>query len=105
MRKDGTRFWANVVITALRGPDGTPRGYGKVTRDITERRGARARPARAHADAVEASRLKSQFVANMSHEIRTPLNGVIGMTGLLLARTSTRAARVRRGDPRVRARP
>jgi two-component system, sensor histidine kinase and response regulator len=35
------------------------------------------------AEAVEASRLKSEFVANMSHEIRTPLNGVIGMTDLL----------------------
>ena len=35
---------------------------------------------RAHARAVEASRLKSEFLANMSHEIRTPLNGVIGMT-------------------------
>ena len=35
------------------------------------------------AKAVEASRLKSEFVANMSHEIRTPLNGVIGMTNLL----------------------
>jgi len=35
------------------------------------------------AEAVEASRLKSEFVANMSHEIRTPLNGVIGMTNLL----------------------
>jgi two-component system, sensor histidine kinase and response regulator len=35
------------------------------------------------AEAMEASRLKSEFVANMSHEIRTPLNGVIGMTNLL----------------------
>ena len=39
--------------------------------------------ARAHAEALEASRLKSEFVANMSHEIRTPINGVIGMTELL----------------------
>jgi signal transduction histidine kinase len=38
VRKDGTRFWANVVITALRDPDGTLRGFGKVTRDVTERR-------------------------------------------------------------------
>jgi rsbT co-antagonist protein RsbR len=38
VRKDGTRFWANVVITALRGPDGALRGFGKVTRDLTERR-------------------------------------------------------------------
>jgi PAS domain S-box-containing protein len=38
MRKDGTRFWANVVITALHSPDGTLKGYAKVTRDLTERR-------------------------------------------------------------------
>lgn len=39
-RKDGTRFWANVVITALRDKDGTLRGFGKVTRDLTERKQA-----------------------------------------------------------------
>jgi PAS domain S-box-containing protein len=38
IRKDGSRFWANVVITALRGPDGELTGFGKVTRDLTERR-------------------------------------------------------------------
>jgi PAS domain S-box-containing protein len=38
LRKDGTRFWANVVITALRAEDGTLLGFAKVTRDLTERR-------------------------------------------------------------------
>ncbi len=38
VRKDGTRFWANVVITALRDADGKLQGFGKVTRDLTERR-------------------------------------------------------------------
>ena len=38
VRKDGTTFWASVVITALRGPDGELQGYSKVTRDLTERR-------------------------------------------------------------------
>jgi PAS domain S-box-containing protein len=38
VRKDGTRFWANVVITALRWRDGGLRGFAKVTRDLTERR-------------------------------------------------------------------
>jgi len=38
LRKDGSRLWANVIITALRKPDGTLIGFGKVTRDLTERR-------------------------------------------------------------------
>ena len=38
MRKDGSTFWASVVITALRGPDGRLEGYAKVTRDLTEKR-------------------------------------------------------------------
>jgi PAS domain S-box-containing protein len=38
LRKDGTRFWASVVITALRDDSGTLTGYGKVTRDLSERR-------------------------------------------------------------------
>ncbi len=38
MRKDGKQFWASVVITALREKNGTLRGYGKVTRDLTERK-------------------------------------------------------------------
>ena len=38
MRKSGERFWASVVVTALREKDGTLRGYGKVTRDLTERK-------------------------------------------------------------------
>lgn len=40
LRKDGSRFWANVVITALRDEAGVLRGFGKVTRDLTERRKA-----------------------------------------------------------------
>jgi PAS domain S-box-containing protein len=38
LRKDGTRFWANVIITAIRGPDGSLRGFAKVTRDLSERK-------------------------------------------------------------------
>src|SRR5206468_11135630 len=40
VRKDGTLFWANVVITALRTPDGELVGFAKITRDLTERRDA-----------------------------------------------------------------
>lgn len=40
--------------------------------------------AKAQKEALEASRIKSEFIANMSHEIRTPMNGIIGFTSLLL---------------------
>jgi rsbT co-antagonist protein RsbR len=40
LRKDGTRFWANVVVTALRDEKGQLQGFGKLTRDLTERRQA-----------------------------------------------------------------
>lgn len=43
VRKDGTSFWANVVITALRGTDGSLRGFGKLTRDLSERKQAEDR--------------------------------------------------------------
>lgn len=38
LRKDGSRFWANVIITAMRSADGTLEGFSKITRDLTERR-------------------------------------------------------------------
>jgi PAS domain S-box-containing protein len=65
VRKDGTRFWANVVITALRDADGRLRGFAKVTRDLTERR----RMERLEADAQQ----MGEFVAMLAHELRNPL--------------------------------
>jgi PAS domain S-box-containing protein len=86
VRKDGTHFWANVVITALYKPDGSLAGFGKVTRDLTERRAAQERAieaARKAAASDEANLTKSQFLAAMSHELRTPLNAIGGYTDLL----------------------
>jgi PAS domain S-box-containing protein len=40
LRKDGSRFWAGVVINAIHGPDGAHIGFAKITRDLTERRAA-----------------------------------------------------------------
>ena len=84
VRKDGTLFWADVVITALFDDKGELRGFGKVTRDITERMRTEAAMREAQVAAEAASRAKSDFLANMSHEIRTPMNAIVGMTQLAL---------------------
>lgn len=86
VRKDGTVFWANVLITAVRDTDGTLIGFVKVTRDLTERRAAQQRAiadARRLAESEAANTAKSQFLTAMSHELRTPLNAIGGYTDLL----------------------
>ncbi|MFL5608010.1 MAG: PAS domain-containing sensor histidine kinase [Gemmatimonadaceae bacterium] len=88
LRKDGSQFWANVVITALRDRDGKLVGFAKVTRDLTERKLAADRElenARRIAISEEANRAKGTFLAAMSHELRTPLNAIAGYADLLLA--------------------
>ena len=86
VRKDGTRFWANVIITALFGEGGNLIGFAKVTRDLTERRLAQQREvddARRLAEAEASNRAKTGFLAAMSHELRTPLNAIAGYAQLM----------------------
>jgi len=78
-RKDGSKFWANVVITPSY-REGKLVGFTKITRDLTERHAAEARLV---AEYEEASKLKSQFLANMSHEIRSPMHGMLSAITLL----------------------
>ncbi|WP_298334434.1 ATP-binding protein [uncultured Erythrobacter sp.] len=82
-RKDGTRFWANVVITALRAENGELQGFAKVTRDMSERRRSEEDLRLAREEAVAANLAKSEFLSRTSHELRTPLNAILGFGQLL----------------------
>ncbi|KAH6973244.1 putative histidine kinase TCS1p [Ilyonectria destructans] len=79
-RKDGSRFWANVVITAIY-KNGMHVGFGKVTRNLTERKEAEMQLIAAY---EESTKLKNDFLANISHEIRTPMHGMLSACSLLL---------------------
>jgi PAS domain S-box-containing protein len=72
VRKDGSTFEAEVVITALRDEAGNIRGFSKVTRDITDQIRSREFEAEKIA-AQKASKAKDDFLAALSHELRTPL--------------------------------
>ncbi|HSK92472.1 MAG TPA: PAS domain-containing sensor histidine kinase [Candidatus Angelobacter sp.] len=80
MRRDGTRFWADVVITALREtPDAPPYAFVKITRDLTERRAAEEQQRelvaeqRARVAAEEALAARDRFLGIASHELKTPV--------------------------------
>ena len=65
VRKDGTLFWANVVITAVRDASGALIGFAKVTRDMTDRKRLE--------ELERSSRRMNEFLAMLAHELRNPL--------------------------------
>jgi PAS domain S-box-containing protein len=110
VRKNGERFWANVVLTPIRDLHGKLLGFAKVTRDLTARKAAEEiarklieeQAARFAAEAAEAklresearfrnaaeraesaSRVKDEFLSTASHELRTPLNAIVGWSTIL----------------------
>ncbi|HKZ72682.1 MAG TPA: PAS domain S-box protein [Steroidobacteraceae bacterium] len=75
VRKDGSVFWANTVMTALHDTEGRPRGFAVVTRDLTQQR---------HTEALEdAARRMHEFVAMLAHELRNPLAPIRNAVNLM----------------------
>jgi PAS domain S-box-containing protein len=110
IRKDGSRFWANVVISAIRDPNGTLLGFSKVTRDLTSRRDAEEQARKlaaeeaAHAEAARrnedlerlnvelesalalaerSTRVRDDVLAVVAHDLRNPVHTVLGAAGVV----------------------
>jgi PAS domain S-box-containing protein len=75
IRKDGSQFWGNVVLTSLYGADGGLRGFAKITRDLTERRKVE--------EMQVSDRQRKVFLATLAHELRNPLAPILVGVDLL----------------------
>src|SRR5438876_879008 len=85
VRKDGTLFWANVIITALYDADHKLRGFAKVTRDLTDRK---------RVESLEQSeRQMNEFLAMLGHELRNPLSPIRNALDLMRMQPSDESTR------------
>jgi PAS domain S-box-containing protein len=83
VRKDGTTFWANVVITALRNEHGVLVGFAKVTRDLTERRAAEQELRATAEELALANAELAHFASIAAHDLVEPLHTMHGIADLL----------------------
>lgn len=90
LRKDGSRFWAHIVMTPLLDDAGALQGYVRVMRDMTEQRGveadlmrAKEEADRAREEAERANLAKSKFLAAASHDLRQPVQALFFFTSAL----------------------
>ncbi len=88
VRKDGTKFWANVVIDAIRAPDGSIMGFAKITRDITERRDAERALQDTREALFQSQKMDAvgQLTGGVAHDFNNLLMAIMGSLELLRKR-------------------
>ncbi|MEA3033955.1 MAG: hypothetical protein QOH86_1971, partial [Sphingomonadales bacterium] len=88
IRKDGSRFWAHVVIDPIRAGDGTLIGFAKITRDLTERREAQRQLEQAREAFFQAQKIEAvgQLTGGVAHDFNNLLMAVLGSLELLRRR-------------------
>ncbi len=111
VRKDGSKFWASVVITALSDSAGHLQGFSKISRDITERKRAQDKihelskeMERRNTELIAVNKELESFSYSVSHDLRAPLRAIDGFSLALLEDCQDRLGREERAHlQRVRA--
>ena len=86
VRKDGTRFWASVVIDAIHDDDGTLIGFAKITRDMTEKREDRLRLEESREQLFRSQKMEAlgQLTGGIAHDFNNLLTAILGAADLAL---------------------
>ena len=97
VRKDGTRFWAQVVIDPIRDDDGRLIGFAKITRDITEQRETQMALEEARKTLFQSQKMDAigQLTGGVAHDFNNLLMAILGSLDLLRKRISPDDARAR----------
>ena len=87
-RKDGTQFWANAVLDAIRDDDGRLIGFAKITRDLTERRQAQLELEQSREQLVQVQKMEAigHLTGGLAHDFNNMLTGISGSLELMKAR-------------------